>query len=48
MNEFLLQQCIRLVDSEKDKYLPHYSHSKLEVYENYVTRYDLQYNQKIH
>lgn len=41
----LLKQCVRLVDPEKDKDLPRFSHSKLEVYENCKTRYDLQYNQ---
>ena len=46
MNEILLQQCIRPVDPERDKDLPRFSHSKLEVYENCVARYDLQYNQK--
>lgn len=46
MNELLLQQCIRPVDLERDKDLPRFSHSKLEVYENCVARYDLQYNQK--
>ena len=46
MNTKLLKECIRLVDPVKDKDLPRFSHSKLEVYENCITRYDLQYNQK--
>lgn len=46
MNEYLLQQCIRPVDPERDKDLPRFSHSKLEVYENCMMRYDFQYNQK--
>ena len=45
MSVELLKQCIRLVDPEKDKDLPRFSHSKLEVYENCKVRYDLQYNQ---
>lgn len=46
MNSLLLQQCIRPVDPVKDTNLPRFSHSKLEVYENCVKRYDIQYNQK--
>lgn len=45
MNEKLLQQCIRAVDPIKDKKLPQFSHSKLEVYENCNSRYNIQYNQ---
>ena len=46
MNLLLLQQCVRPVDPIKDKDLPRFSHSKLEVYENCIARYNLQYNQK--
>lgn len=46
MNELLLQQCINKVDGTNNETLPHFSHSKLEVFENCVIRYDLQYNQK--
>ena len=45
MNTLLLKQCIRPVDSEKDKHLPHFSHSRFEVFETCEIRYDLQYNQ---
>ena len=46
MNEILLKQCIRLVDPLKDKELPRFSHSRLEVFDTCEARYDLQYNQK--
>lgn len=44
MNTKLLQQCIRKVDPIKDKDLPYFSHSKLELYENCNNRYNIQYN----
>lgn len=46
MNTLLLKQCIRRVDPEKDKKLPRFSHSKLEVWENCNSRYNIQYNLK--